>query len=229
MYVLGHYPAKGKLITTNATVELDPYSGYVYFNGLVIDMPGMYMLSARINSAGNEFTSQCYSNVVTVSQSLENSTSSSSSNTPNYKLKFKGNYSSLSTSDKNQMKASVYNYISSFNLNVENIQITDADGRKRRDTSSGTVIVAFYSSGSSASLISLLPSMNISEYVIYSSATINGVTYGSTSSSDSSSSALISSASAGLIVGIVLGIFFLAVFLMIGYYFIHKIRESIFI
>jgi hypothetical protein len=192
MYALGHYPAKGSLVTSFTSVAFDPSSGLTYFKGLSINKTGMYMLSISICSKGREFNSQCYSNPITVSKASQNSSASASNK---YQLIFStNNLSAVSGSDdQNKMKASIYNYMNDLNISVSSLQLTASSARRRRDTGivsvSGTIMIVFYSSSSGQTLSSVLSSMNINNYVVLSSATVNGVTvYGSTSGSSSSGS-----------------------------------------
>ena len=173
MYRLGHYPAKGALSLSNAAISFDTTTGYTLFSNLSIDRVGMYLLSINIYTTGNEFSSQCYTNTITVIKSLV-ATNVTNSTEPNYKLRFKGDYNSLSTSDLNEIKANVYNYISDYNISVSNIKLY-----------AGSVYVAFYSSDTNSALISALlnSGLNISSLIVYDSASINGVVYSSSSSS----------------------------------------------
>ena len=194
MYALGHYPAKGSLVTKFTSVAFDPSSGLTYFKGLTINKTGMYILSIKIYSKGKEFNSQCYSNLITVSKESSNSSASASNK---YQFTFStSNFSAVSGSDdQNQMKAAIYNYMTDLNISVSNLQLTTSSARRRRDTGivsvSGTIMIVFYSPSSGQTLASVLSSMNINNYVVLSSATVNGVTvYGSTSGSSSSSSSV---------------------------------------
>jgi len=179
------------LITTSTSVAFDPSTGLTYFNSLSISKLGMYLLSAKIYSKGQEFNSQCYSNPITVYTTATNLTSAS--NTPNYKFTFTAsNFSAVGTDEQNKIKASIFNYMTDLNVSVSNLQLTALATRRRRDTgivsTSGSIVIVFYSSSSGQSLASVLANLNISNYVVLSSATVNGVTIYSTASSSSSSS-----------------------------------------
>ena len=151
----------------------------------------MYLLSAKIYSKGQEFNSHCYSNTITVYTPATNFTSAS--NTPNYKFTFSAsNFSAIGGDEQNQIKASIFNYMTDLNMSVSNLQLTASASRRRRDTgivsSSGSIIIVFYSSSLGQTLANALANLNISNYVVLSSATVNGVTIYSTESSSSSSS-----------------------------------------
>ena len=88
MYRLGHYPAKGALSLSNAAISFDTTTGYTLFSNLAIDRVGMYLLSINIYTTGNEFSSQCYTNTITVIKSLV-AINVTNSTEPNYKLRFK--------------------------------------------------------------------------------------------------------------------------------------------
>lgn len=225
MYALGYYPAKGSLVTSNAQVIFDPTTQYTSFRNLAIDKSGMYLLSIQIYSERREFTSQCFSNTITVSKKL----ASSSSSSPNYKFKFSKTNSSvtLGTNEKNQIKASIYNCMSNYNISVTGIQLSDSDSRRKRDSSSSSLVVMFFSTDSNSALSSALSSLNVSSYIVFSSATINGVTYGSSSSSSSSSSSLslTSSISIGLIIGCVIGSIILIGLLVFGYFGLKEFKK----
>jgi len=193
---MSRYPPNGSLVTSNVSILFDPYSGITYFNGLSISKNGMYLLSVNIYSTGGQFNSQCYSNPITVykSHSYLNNT-----NAPNIELKYASTNSSALgiTNEKNQMQAAVFNHLSDKNITVSNLTLTASlSSRRRRDTavletSSGTVIVVFYTPSSGQTLESILTSMSISDYTVLTSIKVNGVEiYSSKKSSASSSSSV---------------------------------------
>lgn len=167
MYTFGYYPAKGSLLLNSSSITLDPDSGYTLFSNISIDKVGMYLLSIRIYSIGQEFSTQCFSNLITISKPL-NKSNTTNSTLPNYKLKFSGNYYNLTEADKIEIKANVYNYVSIYyNLSVYDI-----------DLYPGSVIVVFYSPDSNSDLISQLiqSGLNISSLISFLSAEVNGNT-----------------------------------------------------
>jgi hypothetical protein len=183
MYVLGHYPAKGSLILANSNVTLDPSTGYTFFSNLVIDQPGMYLLSVSIYTIGGEFTSLCYTNPITVYKPTVSLTFTNSNYTsPNYKLKFNGDFNQLTQDNKSEIMSSVYNYASNYNITIYNITMY-----------SGSIYVAFYSPDTNSVLIADLSNGNISlgSLLKFSSVSVNGVTYVCTTCSTSSSSVII--------------------------------------
>ena len=174
MYKLGYYPGKGSLDLSKATVQFDPSTGYTAMNNLAIDNPGMYLLSINMFTMDNQYSITCYTNTITVLKESQNNTNNNLE--ANYKLKFKGDYNSLTQSDRNEIMANIYNYISDYNISISNIKIY-----------SGSVYVAFYSTDSNNALLSSLlnSGLNISNLIIFDSANINGITYGGSSSSNS--------------------------------------------
>jgi hypothetical protein len=179
MYVLGHYPAKGSLILTNSNVTLNPNTGYTLFSNLVIDQPGMYLLSVSIYTTGGEFTSLCYTNPITVYKPTASLAFTSSNLTsPNYKLKFNGDFNQLTDSNKSEIMASVFNYASNYNITIYNVSIY-----------SGSIYVAFYSSETNSLLIADITNGNFSlgSLLTFSSISVNGNTYVCTSCATSSS------------------------------------------
>jgi len=206
MYALGHYPAKGSLVTSFTSVAFDPSSGLTYFKGLSINKTGMYMLSISIYSKGREFNSQCYSNPITVSKS----SNSSASATNKYQFTFStSNLSAVSGSDdQNKMKASIYNYMNDLNISVSSLQLTASSARRRRDIGivsvSGTIMIVFYSSSSGQTLSSVLLIKNFFFQI---------------------KSKVSSSISVGVIVGCVIGGIFLVIFVVLGYFGLKEYKK----
>lgn len=174
MYKLGYYQGKGSLDISKASVLFDPTNGYTLLNNLAINNAGMYLLSINMFTSDNKFSTKCYTNTITVLREAKNNTNANQ--TANYKLKFKGDYYNLSQSDKNEIMANVYNYVSDYNISVSNITLYP-----------GSVYVAFYSSDSNNALVQALltSGLNISSLIVFDSASINGISYGSSSSASS--------------------------------------------
>lgn len=118
----GFYAPKGSLNSQNKTVTFDPTSGLTQFNGLQINNVGMYTLSINIFSANSLFTSQCYSNPITVIQTTNNSSNSTGLNT--YVFIFSvTNSSLLMISEENKIIETMYNCMSLYGISVSNIQL----------------------------------------------------------------------------------------------------------
>ena len=179
MYKLGYYQGKGTLDISKASVVFDPSTGYTLLNNLAITNPGMYMLSVNMFTTDNKFSTKCFTNTITVLKEAMNNTNANQ--TANYKLKFKGDYYNLTQSDKNEIMANAYNYISDYNITVSNITLYP-----------GSVYIAFYSSDSNTALLQALlnSGLNISSLIVFDSASINGITYSGSSSSTSSSAVI---------------------------------------
>lgn len=165
MYKLGYYPGNGSLNSANTKVTFDILSGNALFTNLAVDKLGMYMFSLRIFSAGNEFSGGCYSNALTVVKSISNHNITSS---PNYKLKFNGDFYNLTKNDINELKANAYNYISNYGIGISNINV-----------SAGSVYITFYSIDSNQDLLKELikNGLNISSTLVFISADVNGQIY----------------------------------------------------
>ncbi len=165
MYKLGYYQARGRLIVNQTVITFDTTTGFMSFSGLTIDNIGMYLLSVRVYTTGNEFTSQCYSNPITVVKSLTSLTNSSK---PNYLLKYRGDFSSLTPQNKSEIQANTFNFMSMNNITVNNIQIY-----------SGSVYIVFFSADNNTELISELAKrgLTISTLISFDSITVNGETF----------------------------------------------------
>lgn len=159
MYTLGYYPAKGSLVTSNATVTFDTSTGYAVFSNLAITKAGMYLLSIIVATSGNEYSSQCYSNSIQIKEKTV-AISYDSSTQPDYIIKFNGSYSSINPAE---IKASVYNYMASYGLKIGGMSCY-----------AGSVYVAFYSTDSNLSLIDTLlaQGINVSSSLVFVSAAI---------------------------------------------------------
>lgn len=187
------YPAKGSLFTLNTSVNnFDPFSSRTNFNSLKLNKTGMYLLSISVKSSQvNLFNTQCYSNPIRVVK-MPNSSINSLNSTiipttnNNYVLKFKATDSSISftSEDTNKIKASIYNYMETFNISVFNLEFTSTNGIL---SSSGSrllraqadiITLTFNSYNSNPTFINSLSKLNISDTLVFVSATINGVTYG---------------------------------------------------
>ncbi len=165
MYKLGYYQARGRLIVNQTVITFDTTTGFMSFSGLTIDNIGMYLLSVRVYTTGNEFTSQCYSNPITVVKSL---TSLTNSLKPNYLLKYQGDFSSLTPQNKSEIQANTFNFMSMNNITVNNIQIY-----------SGSVYIVFFSADNNTELINELAKrgLTISTLISFDSITVNGDTF----------------------------------------------------
>ena len=180
------YPAKGSLFTLNTSVNnFDSFSSRTNFNSLKLNKTGMYILSISVKSSQvNLFNTQCYSNPIRIVK-MPNSTIIPTTNN-NYVLKFKATDSSISftSEDANKIKASIYNYMETFNISVFNLEFTSTNGIL---SSSGSrllraqadiITLTFNSYNSNPTFINSLSKLNISDTLVFVSATINGVTYG---------------------------------------------------
>jgi len=107
-----------------------------------------------------------------------------------YVLKFKATDSSISftSEDTNKIKASIYNYMETFNISVFDLELTSTNGIVSSSSSSSSsrlllrsqadiITLTFNSYNSNPSFISSLSKLNISETLVFVSATINGVSY----------------------------------------------------
>lgn len=162
----------------------------------------MYILSISVSSSEKYFNTQCYSNPIRVakmpsSSSLTNSTnnnnnepSSSNQNNKNYVLRFKAiDTISFTLDEANKIRASIYNCMENYNISATNLELTSnhdfsstsSSSRRRRQTNNNNITIitlTFYSSNSNPTFINNLSKLNISDMLIFVSATINGVTYG---------------------------------------------------
>jgi hypothetical protein len=167
----------------------------------------MYILSISVSSSEKYFNTQCYSNPIRVakmpsSSSLTNSTnnnnnepSSSNQNNKNYVLRFKAiDTISFTLDEANKIRASIYNCMENYNISATNLELTSnhdfsstsssssssSRRRRRRQSNNNITIITltFYSSNSNPTFINNLSKLNISDILIFVSATINGVTYG---------------------------------------------------
>ena len=165
MFSLGYYPGKGNLSTSNTTVTFDQTTGLALFTNLAITKSGMYLISITVASTNNEYSLQCYSNLIQIKQAKAVLKSYSSEVEPDYVLKFNGNYSQI---DPNEIKANIYNYISDYGVNIAGIT-----------SYPGSVFVAFYSDDSSDTLINQLiaAGINISSSLTFVSISLNGNTF----------------------------------------------------
>jgi hypothetical protein len=174
--------------------NFDSISSKAYFNSLKLNNTGMYLLLISINSSEKYFNTQCYSNPIRVAKmapsSLKNSTTNSSFMTnlnqtkQNYVLRFKITESIVFTLEEaNKIKASIYNCMENYNISVLNLELTSSQSfvsnRRRRESQGQIVSLIFYSSDSNTMLINNLFKLNISDWLIFVSATINGLNYGS--------------------------------------------------
>jgi len=179
----GFYAPKGSLNSQNKTVTFDPTSGLIQFNGLQINNVGMYTLSINIFSANSLFTSQCYSNPITVIQTTNNSSNSTGLNT--YVFIFSvTNSSLLMISEENKIIETMYNCMSFYGISVSNIQLnvsqSGRSSRRRRQSSllpQFIIIVSSNDPSIPASFTSNLASLVISNGLVLIKATINGYTY----------------------------------------------------
>lgn len=165
MYSLGYYQGNGTLITSQAAVTFDTTTGYAVFNNLAITKSGMYLISIKVFTPNQEYNLNCYSNPITIRSSTVQAQTYDSSSTPDYSIKFDGNYSAI---NPNEIIANVYNYINSYGVNVNGIKAY-----------AGSVYVVFYSSDSNPTLINTLiaQGINVSSALKFVSASVNGVTY----------------------------------------------------
>lgn len=168
----------------------------------------MYILSISVNSSEKYFNTQCYSNPIRVakmpsSSSLTNSTNNNNNepssnnqnnNNKNYVLRYKAidNTISLNLEEANKIRASIYNCMENYNISVTNLELTSnhnlssTSSRRRRQSQTATnnnnnitiITLTFYSSNSNPTFVNNLSKLNISDMLIFVSATINGVTYG---------------------------------------------------
>lgn len=225
MYKLSNYQARGILNLENASVSFDTSTGYAQFINLTIDNIGMYILSIKLYTIGNEFQSQCYSNTIQVIKQQETNKTNATDLEPNYKLKFIGDYYNLTQDDKNEIKANVYNYISNYNLTVSNIRLYP-----------GSVYVVFYSPDSNSQLLNELvqSGLNVSSIITFNSANINGFTYGASINSNNDNNNNINSNngkssnsfdSIGSIIGGVIGGFALIVILIFVFLFYREFKK----
>jgi len=194
---LSFYPAKGSLFTLNTSVNnFDPISSRTNFKSLKLNKTGMYILSISVKSSQvNLFNTQCFSNPIRVAKMPNSSINSLNSTiipTTNndYVLKFKATDSSISftSEDTNKIKASIYNYMETFNISVFDLELTSTNGIVSSSSSSSSsrlllrsqadiITLTFNSYNSNPSFISSLSKLNISETLVFVSATINGVSY----------------------------------------------------
>lgn len=180
------YPAKGSLFTLNTSVNnFDSFSSRTNFNSLKLNKTGMYILSISVKSSQvNLFNTQCYSNPIRVVK-MPNSTIIPTTNN-NYVLKFKSTDSSISftSGDANKIKASIYNYMETFNISVFNLELTSnngivsSSGSRLLRAQADIITLTFNSYNSNPTFINSLSKLNISDTLVFVSATINGVTYG---------------------------------------------------
>ena len=150
----------------------------------------MYILLISVNSSEKYFNTKCYSNPIRVTKiaslSAANSTTIShilNQTKQKYVLRFKATDSILFTLEEaNKIKASIYNCMENFNIGALNLELTSnqnlASNRRRRESQTQIITLIFYSSDSNSMLINNLPKLNISDFLIFVSATINGVNYG---------------------------------------------------
>lgn len=165
LYSVGNYPANGTLVVTNASVTFDTSTGFAQFNNLKITKAGMYLISITVATLNNEFNLQCYSNLIQIVKSISLLKTYSTDTEPDYTLKFNGNYNEI---NPDEIKASVYNYISNYGINIAGI-----------NAYAGSVIVTFYSDDTSAGLLNQLISsgLNVSSSLTFVSITSGGQTF----------------------------------------------------
>lgn len=165
MYDTGFYLAKGSLQITKTIASFDSATGTAVFSDLLINKTGMYLILFKVFTNNKEYSSECFSNPITIKSATAVTTSSTTGTQPDYLLKFNGNYSSI---NPNEIMANVYNYMSSFNLEIKDISCY-----------SGSVYVAIYSSDYSSTLLKSLATngLNISSSLVFVSALVDGNTY----------------------------------------------------
>ena len=165
MYTLGYYPANGTLATQNTTISFDSSTGYAIIKNLAITKFGMYVTTLNVYTDNNDYNFQCYSNPIQIKTKKSTIPIYDSSKQPDYIIKFNGSYDSINPVE---IKASVYNYMNSYGLNIGGMSCY-----------SGSVYVAFYSTDSSVSLINnlILSGLNISSSLTFVSASVSGTSY----------------------------------------------------
>ena len=148
----------------------------------------MYLLWISVFSNGKEFTALCKSNLVRVLNEAVDS--SNVTHQPNYEFVFRVVNSSVFTTDEQKnIEATIYNCLNDYNISASNLQLkikpAISSRRRRSDPNSlitlATLIVSLYSLDTSPAFISYLTqvlSLNISNGLIFVSATINNHTYG---------------------------------------------------
>ena len=168
LYSIGYYPASGTLSVSSASVIFDTSSGLAEFDNLKITKAGMYMISINVATTNNDYNFQCYSNLIQIIKSTTVLKTYSSETEPDYTLKFNGNYNDINPAE---VKASVYNYISSYGINIAGI-----------NAYSGSVYITFFSSDTSASLMNQLIAngLTISPSLTFVSITSGGQTFSCT-------------------------------------------------
>lgn len=165
MHNLGYFPAGGELNITNAVSVFNSITGTAVFSNLVITKAGMYLIKFNVSTNDNSYNSECYSNLITIKQADSTTDVSSPNSSPDYLLKFKGNFSSI---NPNEIVANVYNYVTNFNLKIQNITCY-----------AGSVYVAIFSSNYNPDLLTSLSTsgLNISSSLTYASVTFDGTTF----------------------------------------------------
>lgn len=189
-----------------------------------INKTGMYILSIRVNSNEKNFNSQCHSNPIIVVD--KNISSSNQTEEQNYVLKFKKNDSHIFTIDEgNIIKASIYNCMVYYNISVSNLELLQSNNNNNSSrrlslvqTQPEIIILKFYSNDSNPMFINNLLSLNISDLLVFVSATINGVTYGNDFLSPASSSNLVP-----IVVGSVFGSIFFIALISLLYFYLKKL------
>lgn len=227
------YPSKGSLLTKNTTLNnFDQIFAITYFKEMQLNISGMYILSISVNSNEKDFNSKCYSNPIRVAKKKTLNTNTPTANQTEqnyYELKFK-TFNVFNTDEANIIVASIYNCMENFNISVSNLKLTinTTAGIRLRRSSNQTekiVLLTFNSFDTNPVFISNLSSLNISDTLVFVSATINGVTYGE-EGGESFVSSSISNSSLSIVVGCVVGGIIFIFLIVLGYIGLKKLSNK---
>ena len=143
-------------------------TGLATFNNLQISASGMYMLIFQVGTTNKNYNFNCFSNEITILKTGTSLQSYVVGSPPNYILKFNGNYSNIVPGE---VHSKVYNLMSAYNVSVAGIT-----------SYSGSVMITFYSTDISGSLLSQIVSggINLGSDLTFSQLSLNNVVYNCT-------------------------------------------------